>query len=77
VCTLFVVALGLGVASRTWGAATGWSVRLYRTAMGVSMVLASLFAWRAWQRGAYYAREVLFTAERLLDARNPSEEPRP
>jgi hypothetical protein len=77
VFTLFLVALGLGVASRTWGAAAEWSVGFYRTSVGVSTALAVLFAWRAWQRGAYYAREVLLTSERLLSSRSSTEEPRP
>lgn len=68
VFTLVLLTLALGLASRTWGAAATWSFGLYRTTIVISSVLAMLFAWRTWQRGAYYAREVLLTAERLANS---------
>lgn len=62
-----VALLGL---SRRWGAAAGWGCGHFAVAVALSLGATGLFSWRAWQRGAYYAREVLLAAERELDGRS-------
>jgi hypothetical protein len=71
VFTLFLFLLGLGVASRLCGAAVAWDPTAYQTSVLLLVVATALFAWRTWQRGAYYAREVLLTAERIMDTHAP------
>jgi uncharacterized membrane protein len=64
---LILLAACLFGASIFWGAAAEWS---WYQRVPVLVALASLLAlmWhRARQRGCYYAREVLLTAERVLD----------
>lgn len=63
------------IASRFWGRASSWTEPVFWLAIGGLLALDLLFAWRAWQRGVYYAREVLLTAERL--ERNRSAPPTP
>ena len=66
VCALFILMLVLLGTSRLWGAAATWRVPSFWTVEGLAALLTVLFAWRTWQRGAYYARDVLLSAQRLL-----------
>jgi hypothetical protein len=68
IATLILATLLLLFASLRWGAAASWPCsRAWVASVGLAGLLC-LFSWRTWQRGAYYAREVLFSAERSLDA---------
>jgi len=60
---LFVVLLAL---SRCLGIAHEWRRSGFWTGIVGAAAMAALFSWRTWQRGAYYAREVLLSAERLM-----------
>jgi hypothetical protein len=66
VFTLFLLILVLLGSSRLWGAVAAWRATSFWTIEGLTALLTVLFAWRTWQRGAYYVREVLLTAQRLL-----------
>ena len=66
VFSLSLLLLVLLSASRLWGAAATWRAGPFWTVLALGAILTTLFAWRTWQRGAYYAREVLLTAARLL-----------
>jgi hypothetical protein len=70
----FLLAIALFVASIFWGAASSWSeIQIEGTFIGLGALL--LLVWyRTNQRDAYYVREVLFTAERVLDERNQPEQ---
>jgi hypothetical protein len=70
--TLGVLVIVMLVTSRYVGDARAWKPGGYWTVVGVTVSSLMLFAWRAWQRGAYYAREVLLAAERLIDATGSS-----
>lgn len=71
---LTVVAVGLLAASRWWGAAEHWHAAGYWTCFAFALALCLLLAWRTYQRGVYYAREVLLAAERTV---NPTREVSP
>lgn len=67
--TLVLIILILFLASCRWGAASAWPEK---DVAGLVVVLIGVLAlvWhRAKQRGIYYVREVLMTAERVLDER--------
>jgi hypothetical protein len=65
ILVLFASMTALVGLSRFFGRANTWSGPVFWFALASLLSLSALFAWRTWQRGAYYAREVLFTAERL------------
>jgi hypothetical protein len=50
--------------SRFDGQAAKWSHERLWVSVAALVLLTSIFAWRTWQRGAYWVREVLLTAER-------------
>lgn len=67
---LFVLAVLLTavlLASARFGAAATWSGGQVGTAVATAILLLALFWNRTKQRAFYYVREVLFTAERVLD----------
>lgn len=61
-------------ASVIWGHASTWSWGEICAAVLVWALLSSLIWYRAWQRACYYVREVLLTAERVLDDRSKERE---
>jgi len=64
---LLAVAVLLLAGSLVWGAAASWPLPMTST-VTVAMLLGVVLFWhRAKQRSLYYAREVLYTAERVLD----------
>jgi hypothetical protein len=64
---LIVVGLVLVITSMRWGAIARWPLG-EKTVIVAAIVALLLITWvRAKQRGYYYVREVLFTAERLID----------
>jgi hypothetical protein len=67
VTTLFLCTLVMLFGSRKWGAGATWNCTSYWAIATACAVLLVLFAWRTWQRGVYYSREVLLTAERMLN----------
>lgn len=65
---LSIMALLIFLASTIWGSAALWSCG-HKVGVGIIFLFLTLLIWyRAWQRGCYYAREVLLTAERHIDA---------
>ena len=65
--------LTLGV-SMIWGVAAGWATG-QKICAGIGILTLLVLIWhRAWQRACYYVREVLLTAERILDDRKREEE---
>jgi len=65
--TLLFLGLILLVVAMVWGAAEAWPIRSKISALAI-VVLVLVIAWnRAKQRAYYYVREVLATAERLID----------
>lgn len=61
-------------ASMIWGAAASWSVG-QRVVTGLGVFALLVLVWhRARQRAFYYVREVLLTAERILDDRKREKE---
>ena len=72
VVTLLATAMLL--VSMCCGAIALWTTS-QKVSAGILIVLLVLLIWyRAWQRAAYYVREVLLTAERVLDDRKPAKE---
>ena len=67
---LSIVTFVLILASLGWGGLSAWDLRSKTIAISAATLLAVLFWKRTKQRGMYYVREVLFTAERLLN--NPA-----
>lgn len=53
--------------SMKWGAAASWPLSLRWVSGVIALLLLLLFWNRTKQRGIYYAREVLLTAERVID----------
>jgi hypothetical protein len=68
---LAVFFLLLILASVFWGALAAWHLKYQITIIIVAVFLIALFWNRTKQRGMYYVREVLYTAERLLDKSTP------
>ena len=66
VCVL--ISLGVILASMCWGTLKPWLWRDKIGIVAVGLLLLIIFWLRTKQRGFYYVREVLSTAERLLDA---------
>jgi len=64
---LAVVSLFLTLASFFWGGLSAWDWRPKIIAIGTVVLLIILLWNRTKQRGIYYVREVLYTAERLLN----------
>jgi hypothetical protein len=67
---LSVVSFALILASLRWGALSAWDLSSKIVAIITATLLTILLWRRTKQRGIYYVREVLYTAERLLN--NPS-----
>ena len=65
---LVLISLGVILASMCWGTVKHWFWRDKIGIVAVDFLLLVIFWLRAKQRGFYYVREVLTTAERLLDA---------
>lgn len=61
-------------ASIFWGRFAEWTAAQQTVAIILFLLLALLFWYRAWQRACYYVREVLLTAERVLDSRASAKE---
>lgn len=72
VLTLTLISLLLFAASVVGGTAAGYTASTQVTLLASNLGLLVLFWHRTRQRGYYYAREVLLTAERLLDKRSAS-----
>jgi hypothetical protein len=70
---LVLVAAALFAASIFWGAASNWGWREWAPLLAVMAGLLALIWHRAKQRGCYYAREVLLTAERVLDDKSTAQ----
>jgi hypothetical protein len=69
----FLLAIVLFAASIFGGAASCWNqTRIIGVFIGLGVLLVLVW-YRTNQRDAYYVREVLYTAERVLDERNPTE----
>lgn len=66
--TLVLVALVVLLASMRWGIAKSWSTGEKVQTVVAGLLLVIIFWYRAKQRGFYYVREVLSTAERLIDS---------
>jgi hypothetical protein len=66
-CILMLVATILGLGSMKWGGAAFWPTSTKTTVLSVEILLLVLTWYRAKQRGFYYVREVLFSAERTID----------
>ena len=64
---LALIAFALLVASLQWGAASAWACGWKCVGVAVAASLFVLTWHRAKQRAFYYVREVLFTAERVLN----------
>ena len=65
--TLTLIALAILLASFQWGATAEWACGL-KFAGFLALLLILVLTWhRAKQRAYYYVREVLLTAERVLD----------
>jgi hypothetical protein len=65
--TLVLVALAVILASMRWGRAQQWTIGEKTEVVIAGVLLLLIFWFRAKQRGFYYVREVLSTAERLID----------
>lgn len=67
---LSVIAFVILLLSLFWGGANSWATPGKVVAL-LLIPLVTVLVWhRTWQRACYYVREVLFTAERVLDQRN-------
>jgi hypothetical protein len=66
---LIVLAIGLLVASVVWGAASLWTLGGQLSVLIAFAMLLVLIWYRTKQRASYYVREVLLTAERVLEER--------
>jgi hypothetical protein len=66
IVVLLLMLVALLALSRCLGTAHEWRRSVFWTTIAGAMALSALFTWRTWQRGVYYAREVLLSAERLL-----------
>lgn len=66
---LILLATGSFVFSLWWGAAGTWSGSTITTTFVILVFLMAIVWYRAKQRGMYYVREVLLTAERVLEDR--------
>jgi len=73
VLMLFVICALL--ASAQWGAAASWPASQTVPLYMVSIALLVLFWFRAKQRAYYYVREVLLTAERVVDEKIATTKP--
>ena len=74
---LLVLVVFCGVmlgAAMIWGQAAAWPTGQKLAAGAVVLLLMVLIWYRAWQRACYYVREVLLTAERVLDDRKREKE---
>lgn len=61
-------------ASMLWGRAAAWT-GCQKVGAGIGVLVLLALVWhRAWQRACYYVREVLLTAERILDDRKREKE---
>lgn len=72
--TLLALAAGLLIAAMVWGQAISWT---WAQKAGLLILIALLFVlvWhRTKQRAFYYVREVLLTAERILDEQHVEKE---
>jgi len=67
---LVLIAFALLVASFQWGAAAAWVCGWKCVGVAATLSLLVLTWHRAKQRAYYYVREVLLTAERVLDGEN-------
>jgi hypothetical protein len=68
VFTLILVGIVLLLAAMRWGAIAEWSAREKIQTLAASAALLVLVWHRTKQRGFYYVREVLSTAERIIDS---------
>jgi len=69
--TLVLIALAVILASMCWGIVKHWTVG-EKLEIGIADVFLLVIFWlRSKQRGFYYVREVLSTAERLIDTGSP------
>ncbi|MFB3880984.1 MAG: hypothetical protein ACE149_06955 [Armatimonadota bacterium] len=75
--TLSLIAVVMFGASTRWGAAAACAPSARWCLLAALAVLAALFWYRTKQRGYYHAREVLGTAERVLDGTTASAVPVP
>jgi len=67
ILTLLVLATGLIVAAMVWGQAVSWAMG-QKIGVLVVIALVLLLVWyRAKQSAFYYVREILLTAERVVD----------
>jgi hypothetical protein len=66
---LLLLILPLVIWSRFAGRAADWSGPSFWVIIVFLLAFLAIFSWRAWQRGAYYAREVLLTFEWLSNDR--------
>ena len=64
---LVLLALSILLASMCWGAIERWPISEKLEILVAGLFLLVVFWFRAKQRGFYYVREVLSTAERLID----------
>lgn len=71
--TLIVLCIVIGAVSLACGATTGGTFWQNASLFGAGLVLAILFWYRAWQQACYYVREVLLSAEHVLDDRKRKE----
>lgn len=72
---LLLLILPIVIWSRFAGRAAGWTGPSFWVIIVFLLAFLVLFSWRAWQRGAYYAREVLLTFERLSNDRTEARIP--
>ena len=66
--TLVIVIIGVLVGAMGWGAIRHWALGAKLELVAAGLILLVTVWFRAKQRGFYYVREVLSTAERLIDA---------
>ena len=71
---LSLLAAILLIISMCFEASAAWTIA-QKLGAGLLLVFLLVLIWyRAWQRAAYYVREVLLTAERVLDDRKSAKE---
>jgi hypothetical protein len=70
---LLLLVMPLVIWSRFSGRVAGWPGTSFWAIIVFLLAFLALFSWRAWQRGAYYAREVLLAFERLSNSRTESQ----
>ena len=68
IVTLVLIGLAVVLASMRWGTVKHWSMGEKIEIIAVGLLLLAVFWFRAKQRGFYYVREVLSTAERIIDS---------